>query len=79
MGYPTAPDISEVRGKLKTAGFAAEVQTFGAANDIVVRIPPSDEEESSAELSTRVLAALNEDVEGEIVMRRVEFVGPPGR
>jgi preprotein translocase subunit SecF len=76
VGYPTAPDISEVRSKLKTAGFAAEVQTFGAANDIVVRIPPSDEEESSAELSTRVLAALNEGVEGEVVTRRVEFVGP---
>jgi preprotein translocase subunit SecF len=33
-------------------------------------------EESSAELSTRVLAALDQGVEGEIEMRRVEFVGP---
>jgi len=52
------------------------VQTFGAATDIVVRIPPSDVEESNAELSTRVLAALSQGVEGEIEMRRVEFVGP---
>jgi preprotein translocase subunit SecF len=77
VGYPTAPTINDVRTRLSTAGFDnAVVQTFGAATDIVVRIPPSEQEESSAELSTRVLAALSQDVEGEVVMRRVEFVGP---
>jgi preprotein translocase subunit SecF len=76
VGYPSAPDTTEVRDNLKNAGFDSVVQTFGAATDIVVRIPPSDIEESSAELSTRVLAALSEGVEGEIEMRRVEFVGP---
>ena len=76
VGYPSAPDTTEVRENLANAGFDSIVQTFGAATDIVVRIPPSDVEESSAELSTRVLAALSEGVEGEIEMRRVEFVGP---
>ena len=77
VGYPTAPEISDVRENLEEAGFDSVVQTFGSATDIVVRIPPSeDESESSAELSTRVLAALNQGVEGEIDMRRVEFVGP---
>lgn len=76
VGYPTAPDIGEMREKLAASGFDSVVQTFGAATDIVVRIPPSDLKESSAELSTRVLAALNEGVEGEIEVRRVEFVGP---
>jgi len=76
VGYPSAPDTSEVRANLAAAGFESLVQTFGAATDIVVRIPPGDIEESSAELSTRVLAALSEGVEGEIEMRRVEFVGP---
>ena len=76
VGYPTAPDTGEVREQLANAGFDSIVQTFGAATDIVVRIPPTDIEESSAELSTRVLAALSEGVEGEIEMRRVEFVGP---
>jgi preprotein translocase subunit SecF len=76
VGYPSAPDTTEVRAKLAAAGFDSLVQTFGAATDIVVRIPPSDTEESSAEVSTRVLAALSEGVEGEIEMRRVEFVGP---
>ena len=76
VGYPTAPDTNDVRDNLASAGFDALVQTFGAANDIVVRIRPGEVEESSAELSTRVLAALDQGVEGEIEMRRVEFVGP---
>jgi preprotein translocase subunit SecF len=76
VGYPSAPNTTEVRENLSSAGFDSIVQTFGAATDIVVRIPPSEIEESSAELSTRVLAALSQGVEGEIEMRRVEFVGP---
>ena len=76
VGYPSAPDTTEVRDNLANAGFDSVVQTFGAATDIVVFIPPSDVEESNAELSTRVLAALSQGVEGEIEMRRVEFVGP---
>ena len=75
--YPTAPVISEVRANLALVGLeSAVVQTFGAATDIVVRVPPSDSEESNAELSTRVLIALKTGVEGEVNMRRVEFVGP---
>jgi len=76
VGYPSAPNTNDVRDNLASAGFDSIVQTFGAATDIVVRIPPGDVEESSAELSTRVLAALSQGVEGEIEMRRVEFVGP---
>jgi preprotein translocase subunit SecF len=76
VGYPSAPNTNEVREKLAAAGFDSIVQTFGAATDIVVRIPPSEVEESSAELSGRVLAALSQGVEGEVEMRRVEFVGP---
>jgi preprotein translocase subunit SecF len=78
VSYPTAPEISDVRAGLASEGMNdAVVQTFGAATDIVVRIPPRDiEGESNAEISTVVLAALQRGVEGEVVMRRVEFVGP---
>ncbi len=77
VSYPSAPHVSEVRDNLEAAGHEdAVVQTFGAANEIVVRIPPRDTDESDAELSTEVLAALQHGVEGEVVMRRVEFVGP---
>lgn len=78
VGYSTAPDTNDVRDILEEAGFEESiVQTFGAASDIVVRIPPGDDiTESSAELSARVLAVLSAGAEGDIEMRRVEFVGP---
>jgi preprotein translocase subunit SecF len=77
VSYPSAPLISDVRANLGDAGLDdAVVQTFGTASDIVVRIPPRNEEESDAELSTIVLQALQAGVDGDIVMRRVEFVGP---
>jgi len=78
VSYPTAPEISDVRSNLAEAGMNdAVVQTFGAASDIVVRIPLGAEDgESEAQISTVVLAALQLGVEGDVVMRRVEFVGP---
>jgi len=80
VSYPVAPEISDVRSNLSQAGMDdAVVQTFGAATEIVVRIPPREtegESESEAEISTIVLAALQQGVEGEVAMRRVEFVGP---
>ena len=78
VSYATAPEISDVRANLTNAGMTdAVVQTFGAASDIVVRIPPKDVEGgSNAEISTIVLGALKQGVEDEVVMRRVDFVGP---
>lgn len=77
VSFPGDADTDLVRANLRGSGLDdAVVQTFGAPSDIVVRIPPHGEEESSAELSTTVLQALQQGVEGEVVMRRVEFVGP---
>ncbi len=77
VSYPSAPRIADVRDNLNAAGIPeAVVQTFGTATDIVVRIPPRSEEESSADISTEVLHALQSGVDGDITMRRVEFVGP---
>jgi len=77
VSYPAAPQMADVRANLAASGHAdAVVQTFGAANEIVVRIPPRDSGSSDAELSTEVLHALQQGVEGEVLMRRVEFVGP---
>lgn len=77
VSYPAPPSIADVRAHLASAGMSdSVVQTFGAASDIVVRIPPRSKEESNAEITTEVLQALQKGVEGEITMRRVEFVGP---
>ena len=77
VAYSTAPDTEEVRDQLRDAGLDdAMVNTFGLDTELVVRIPPRDEEESSADVSTVVLQALQAGYDGEIEMRRVEFVGP---
>lgn len=76
MGYPTAPELSEIRSTLVEAGFEDfTVQTFGTAREIVVRIPADQIDESGADISTRVMNALTAG-EPDINMRRVEFVGP---
>ena len=73
VSFPGPADTELVRDNLRGAGLSdAVVQTFGAASDIVVRIPPRSEADSSAEISTLVLQALQQGVEGEVVMRRVE-------
>lgn len=75
--YPSPPVMADVRQNLAAASLSdAVVQTFGSASEIVVRIPPRSEEESNAEISTHVLNALQQGVEGEVTVRRVEFVGP---
>lgn len=77
VSYPEPPAIADVRQNLASAGFDnAVVQTFGKASDIVVRIPPSEDGKSSADTSAEVMASLQQGVEGEVSMRRVEFVGP---
>jgi preprotein translocase subunit SecF len=77
VSFPAAADVDLVRTNLSGAGLDdAVVQTFGEASDIVVRVPPHGESESSVDVSTTVLQALQQGVEGEVVMRRVEFVGP---
>jgi len=71
IGYERSVNLDAVREQLAAAGFGdALVQEFGTARDVLVRIPPRADE-SSAETSNKVLAALS-----GAQMRRVEFVGP---
>ncbi len=75
VGYPQAADLVQVRGALEASGFAdAQVQHFGSARDVLIRIGPQAEQ-SSAELSSSVLTSLQTDA-SDVEMRRVEFVGP---
>jgi len=77
VSFPQAANIEQVRADLQSVDLDdAVVQTFGAANDLIVRVPPREAGQSSAEISTIVLNALQKGVEGKVTMRRVEFVGP---
>lgn len=76
MGYQGSADLTEVRAALGENGFGdAVVQHFGTSKDVLVRLAPRDEE-SNAEVSSRVLEVLKENSNQAPEMRRVEYVGP---
>ncbi len=79
VSYEQAPELSDVRQSLADAGFNdAVVQTFGAENDIVVRLAPrsGEERENADQLGEDVLNALRQGSASEVTLRRQEFVGP---
>ena len=76
IGAPEAIELETVRQVMEGAGFEeAIVQYFGSAHDVLIRLAPQ-ENLSSAEISTRVLEALQTSYPGQVEMRRIEFVGP---
>jgi preprotein translocase subunit SecF len=76
IGYQKAADLTVLRNTLDEIGFGdATVQNFGSAKDVLIRLKPH-EGVSSADLSTRVLEAINKTTAEPASIRRVEFVGP---
>ena len=78
LGYAQPTELSDVRTALETEGLGgATIQYFGSRTDILIRLAPQgNEEDASAKLSDRVFAALSRAAEGQVELRRVEFVGP---
>ena len=76
VGYQKAADLTVLRNTLDEAGFSdATVQNFGTAKDVLIRLK-LHEGVSSADLSSRVLEAINKNTAEPASLRRVEFVGP---
>ncbi len=76
IGYQKAADLTVLRNTLDSEGFNdATVQNFGTAKDVLIRLKPHDGV-SSADLSTKVLEAINKTTTEPASVRRVEFVGP---
>jgi preprotein translocase subunit SecF len=77
VGYENPTDLGPVTQALTEAGFSgATVQHFGSRKDVMIRLAPQGDEEASAEISDRVFAALSAAADGQVELRRVEFVGP---
>lgn len=75
VGYPREANLERIRQLLGNAGFAdIQVQRFGTATDVLLRLPPQPNSNSDAirNLLQQTLAADEPDVD----LRRVEFVGP---
>lgn len=76
IGYEQAPDLQAIRQTIADANLPdAQVQTFGSSTDVLIRMAPR-EGITNANLSTDLVNALKPAAEGEIDIRRVEFVGP---
>ena len=76
VGYQKPADLTVLRNTLDSEGFDdATVQNFGTAKDVLIRLKPH-EGVSSADLSSKVLEAINKTTAEPASVRRVEFVGP---
>jgi preprotein translocase subunit SecF len=74
VSYQQPADVEGIRQSLQTAGWKAEVQNFGSSRDVLIRMH-IDKNQSSAEISQKVLGVLNRGG-NKAELRRVEFVGP---
>jgi preprotein translocase subunit SecF len=75
VGYPGPADVSLIRETLASNGFAdAQVQNFGSAADVMVRVLPRDGVDNKV-LAGQMLDILKTKDAG-VVLRRTEFVGP---
>ena len=77
--YAKPVELDAVRSALGQEGFGgAVVQHFGSSRDVMIRLAPQGEgaEEQSAQVSKRVMEALQKSTDGGVELRRTEFVGP---
>lgn len=75
VGYSESVELDAIRKSLSESEFNdAVIQYFGSANDVLIRIPPS-EGLNNADISNKILGLLA-DTGTNIEMRRIEFVGP---
>lgn len=72
LNYEQAADLNKIRSQLQEGGYPdAIVQSFGAVNDVLVRMPGDN-----PELGNQVAQVLRQDTANQVVVKRVEFVGP---
>lgn len=75
VGYTQDANLPAIRETLAQGGQGdASVQQFGAAKDVLIRLAKSDQPSST--LSNEVFSILSKAVDGQVELRRVEFVGP---
>ncbi|XAH23229.1 protein translocase subunit SecF [Xylophilus sp. GW821-FHT01B05] len=76
VAYTQPADLESVRKAVSSLGYEdVQVQNFGTARDVIIRLP-ARKGVSSSQQSDSVLAALKTDASNEATLRRVEFVGP---
>jgi preprotein translocase subunit SecF len=75
VSFPGAVNVDTVRTRLAAAGFREpQVQNFGSARDIAIRLPP-DPQQSATAIRARLETALHE-IDGRAQVAQLEVVGP---
>ncbi|HJW55144.1 MAG TPA: protein translocase subunit SecF [Burkholderiaceae bacterium] len=73
--YPKAANVESIRKTIEGLGYTDnQVQSFGTAHDVMIRLP-AQKNVNSSQLSEKVMAALKVQDES-VKLQRVEFVGP---
>lgn len=79
VGYQQQADLHGIRARLAAGGYPeAQVQNFGTARDVLIRLPPRSEQEGAAagnQLGQQIIGLLADSGQ-RVDLRRVEFVGP---
>ena len=74
VGYAGPADLAEIRNALSEEGFATPlVQNFGTASDVLIRLPPQEEQDGGV-LRDRIIGVLAER-DSSVDVRRIDFVG----
>ncbi len=74
-GYGGPADLADIRARLGAGGFGdAQVQNFGTARDVMIRVLPREGIDNQQEAS-QILAVLRGG-DPSVELRRTEFVGP---
>ncbi len=74
--YPQGVELAAVRKDLADAGYHnAVAQAFGSTRNVLIRLPPAANGANSAQVSNKVLDALQHGSQ-KVELRRIEFVGP---
>jgi preprotein translocase subunit SecF len=74
VGYAGTANLAEIRIALADEGFASPlVQNFGTASDVLIRLPPQEEQDGGV-LRDRIFNILAER-DSSVDVRRIEFVG----
>ncbi len=71
LRYEETADLERIRGLLKDGGYpSAIVANFGTDKDVAIRIQAND-----PKLGDVIVGLLKEDVDGQVTLQRVSFVG----
>ena len=73
LHYPKEIEVANIRQSLTNAGYeGAQVALFGSTQDVLINLPGS----VSDTLGAEIIQVLRQESSEDIVLRRVEYVGP---